>query len=154
MVTIEDNDLAIDVVAKLVSGTREVKAPFMNLLNRAAGGDGTEDLFTDDELLEMADYLRIYALHNIYARKEKWICVQDEKPKKDIPVLTICSGKYKNTTFENSFEIATYHPKEGWILESYPAWDSPEILFWMPLPDLPAELKEHGYLSNTCRKDI
>lgn len=65
-----------------------------------------------------------------------WNSCEDRLPEDDdICVLVQVSGKHKNITFENAFELATYEKEEGWILEIYPDWKNPNIIAWQPLPE-------------------
>lgn len=51
-------------------------------------------------------------------------------------VLVQASGwPKKNIHLQDSFQLAYYSKKDGWILEEYPDWDVPEIAAWFPLPD-------------------
>lgn len=61
MITINDNDLPITVAEKLIKGTK----PTNNPLNKAFGGDGTEDMFSQDDLVEIARYLLTYDLCHV-----------------------------------------------------------------------------------------
>lgn len=142
MITIHDNDMAIDVVAKLITATKPIKNTTVKMMNRILGGNGTEDLFTDEELLEMAEYLEAYARHNIRAKNDMWIPAKRKTPEQDVIVLVIVSGKYKNITFDNSYEMASYSKDEGWKIEGYGAWTNPEVKYWMEMPSLPEDLKE------------
>lgn len=64
-----------------------------------------------------------------------WIPCKERLPDDDTFVLAQVDGKYKNTTFENSFEFATYIKGEGWTLETYPDWYNPNIIAWRPIPE-------------------
>lgn len=64
-----------------------------------------------------------------------WIPCKERLPEYDTCVLVQVNGKYKNITFENAIEFATYIKGEGWILETYPDWHNPNIIAWQPLPE-------------------
>lgn len=64
-----------------------------------------------------------------------WIPCKERLPEEDVNVLVQVSGTYRNITFENAFEFATYIKGEGWILETYPDWNNPYIIAWQPLPE-------------------
>lgn len=66
-----------------------------------------------------------------------WIYCGDGKnlPEDGESVFVQINGKYKNITFENAFEFASYSKTDGWILESYPDWDSPEVVAWREFPE-------------------
>ena len=70
----------------------------------------------------------------------KWISVKDRLPDYMGEVLVIVSGKpHENITLDWAYELATYIEAEGWIIEPYPEWDTPEVTHWMPLPEMPEE---------------
>ena len=66
-----------------------------------------------------------------------WISVKDRPPTdEDALVLAVVSGKpCENITLDGAYELATYIEAEGWIIEPYPEWDTPEVTHWMPLPE-------------------
>jgi hypothetical protein len=65
MIKIEDRDLPITVAQKLITGVRPVnnnpllKAMAQALTNDPEAGE-TVDMFSDEELREIADYLIVY----------------------------------------------------------------------------------------------
>lgn len=65
MITIEETDLPINVAEKLIMATMEISddKPLIKYANKYLGGDGRQDMFDVDELLEISDYLRIYCEH-------------------------------------------------------------------------------------------
>ena len=65
-----------------------------------------------------------------------WIPCKERLPEEDVNVLVQVSGTYRNITFEDAFELATYIKGEGWTLESYPDIYNPNIIAWQPLPEL------------------
>lgn len=65
MIEISEKDLPITVAQKLITATYDIpeEEVFVRTLNKACGGDGTRDAFTEDELEEIAEYLMIYVKH-------------------------------------------------------------------------------------------
>lgn len=73
----------------------------------------------------------------------EWINAKKQLPENpDEMVLCIVSGRYKNLEFYEAYEMASFSWDEGWILESYPEWETPEVSWWMPLPEPPKEEDE------------
>lgn len=64
MIQINDNDAPITVVEKLITATRETNTKLEELINKTFGGEGKPDMFTNDELREIADYIYVYLKHN------------------------------------------------------------------------------------------
>ena len=64
MIQINDNDAPITVVEKLITATREPNNKLEEGINAIFGGEGKPDMFTDDELREIADYIYVYLKHN------------------------------------------------------------------------------------------
>lgn len=64
MIQINDNDAPITVVEKLITATRETNTKLEELFNKTFGREGKPDMFTDDELREIADYIYVYLKHN------------------------------------------------------------------------------------------
>lgn len=63
MIEIDEKDLPITVAQKLITATRVIEAPLTKSINQLLGGDGTKDAFSDDELIEIAEYLLIHCQH-------------------------------------------------------------------------------------------
>jgi len=61
-INILSTDLPITVAQKLITATVEISNDnlLQKSLNKALGGDGTRDMFTAQELKEIADYLYTY----------------------------------------------------------------------------------------------
>ncbi len=73
-----------------------------------------------------------------WAAMSEWISVKDALPGiQDGMVLAVVSGRYKNIRFDHAVELAEYNSREGWILEAYPEWETPDAAYWMPLPEPP-----------------
>lgn len=67
-----------------------------------------------------------------------WISVKDRLPDRDDElVLVIASGKLRNITLDEAFELACYCKDDGWILESYPDMENAQVTYWMPLHEPP-----------------
>lgn len=72
MIVINDKDLPITVAEKIVSATKTYDAsPMLKALTKAITNEdeSKEDMFTLDEIKEIADYLMIY--YQSYIRGEK-----------------------------------------------------------------------------------
>lgn len=70
----------------------------------------------------------------------QWVSTADRLPSDDELVLVVLSGKYKNITFTNAIEFASYVQGDGWIIELLPEWELPQVSHWMRLPELPNDL--------------
>lgn len=72
-----------------------------------------------------------------------WISVKDRLPEKEEFVLAIVSGKPRdNITLDETLMIATYYPNDAeWCVEEFPEWICPTVKYWMPVPDLPGDVK-------------
>lgn len=73
MIEINETDLPITVASKLINATREISntEPLAKAINKACGGDGTQDAFTDDELMEIAEHLICYCNHQEKLKEHK-----------------------------------------------------------------------------------
>lgn len=71
----------------------------------------------------------------------EWIPVSERLPEPEKMVLLTVSGKFKNISFVDAYELGEFDTDEGWILEMWPEWKDPEVTHWMPLPELPEEEK-------------
>lgn len=67
--------------------------------------------------------------------KHRWIPVEERLPEKDDFVLVTVSGTYNHLTFSDALQLASYTEDDGWFIESYPEWDDPNVIAWMPLPE-------------------
>lgn len=64
-----------------------------------------------------------------------WIPCSERLPEDpDKFVLIKCNGNYKNITFDEAVQMATYEKQEGWILDGYEEAEV-EVVAWMPLPE-------------------
>lgn len=74
----------------------------------------------------------------------EWISVKERLPEDGESILMIVSGKPKdNITLIGVYAIGDYSDDEGWIVDEYPEWENPNVIYWMPLPEPPDEV-EHG----------
>ena len=54
--------------------------------------------------------------------------------------MAIVDGKPReNIELIGAVEFAEYGKDEGWFIEAYPEWVSPNITYWMPIPETPKE---------------
>ena len=68
----------------------------------------------------------------------QWISVKDRLPELEGVFLVIVDGKpNKNVELIGSVEFAEYWNDEGWCIEAYPEWQSPNITHWMSIPETP-----------------
>lgn len=67
--------------------------------------------------------------------QHRWIPVKERLPEKDDFVLVTVSGTYNHLTFSDALQLASYTEDDGWFIESYPEWDDPNVIAWMPLPE-------------------
>lgn len=72
----------------------------------------------------------------------EWIPVSERLPEPGKMVLLIVSGKVKNITLIDAYELGEFDTDEGWILEMWPEWKDPKVTHWMPLPEPPEEEKD------------
>lgn len=73
MIEISEKDLPITVADKLIKATTEIPTdePLSRAINKACGGDGTQDAFNDDELMEIAEHLICYCKHQEQLKEQK-----------------------------------------------------------------------------------
>lgn len=80
--------------------------------------------------------------------REAWVSVEDRLPednKDGETVLVIVSGKpHENITLHRAIMTAGYFQGEGWVVNEYPEWESPEVTYWMPLPEPPESRPPEG----------
>ena len=63
MIQIEDNDLPITAAEKIIRGTKPYNpTPIMKAMSKAITGEdsNTQDMFSLEEIKEIADYLMVY----------------------------------------------------------------------------------------------
>ena len=92
------------------------------------------------ELLEQAaEALEQLKVESGKLKVGRWIPVRSRLPEDDAQVLVIVSGRWKNVTFNNAYELASWSVTEGWIMEAWPEFENPDVSHWMPLPEPPEE---------------
>lgn len=89
-----------------------------------------------------------YAYPPAHIDREAWVSVEDRLPednKDGETVLVIVSGKpHENITLHRAVMTAGYFQGEGWVVNEYPEWESPEVTYWMPLPEPPESRPPEG----------
>lgn len=72
-----------------------------------------------------------------------WCRTENELPSKEGTwILCAVTGKYGNLEFDNALLIGEWDEDEGWVLDSYPEIENPNVTHWIELPEPPA--KEEG----------
>lgn len=103
------------------------------------GGGFCFDVLTDraaDQIEEQDAEIKA-----LWDKVPEWIPVSERLPEPEKMVLLIVSGKIKNISFVDAYELGEFDTDEGWILEMWPEWKDPKVTHWMPLPELPEEEK-------------
>ena len=68
----------------------------------------------------------------------RWISVEERLPEFEQAVLVIASGKpHEYITLDHAFMTAVRYESDGWVLDEFPEFETPEITYWMPVPKLP-----------------
>lgn len=82
MIEIDEKDLPITVAQKLITATTDIPddAIFVKTLNKICGGDGTQNAFNDDELMEIAEYLICFCHHQTQKKE-----IRNENNRGDAP---------------------------------------------------------------------
>lgn len=72
-----------------------------------------------------------------WARPEK-----GELPPEGKTVLALVSGSpTENITLHASYQTAFYIPEEGWAIDEWPEWETPEVICWQNCPEVPEEVR-------------
>lgn len=97
---------------------------------------------------EKMEGVKFYSHHPAHIDREAWVSVEDRLPednKDGETVLVIVSGKpHENITLHRAIMTAGYFQGEGWVVNEYPEWESPEVTYWMPLPEPPGSCPLEG----------
>ena len=79
---------------------------------------------------------RLYKALEKERKKHAWIPVEErltENPYK-LVLVQVSGSPNENISLSDAFELATYSPDDGWILEEYPEWEDAHPVAWKPLP--------------------
>ena len=64
-----------------------------------------------------------------------------ELPPDGETVIAIVSGSpTENITLHASYQTAVYIPDEGWVIDEWPEWETPEVICWQNCPEVPEEV--------------
>lgn len=64
-----------------------------------------------------------------------------ELPPEGKTVLALVSGSpTENITLHASYQTAVYIPDEGWAIDEWPEWKTPEVICWQNCPEVPEEV--------------
>ena len=64
-----------------------------------------------------------------------------ELPPEGKTVLALVSGSpTENITLHASYQTAVYIPDEGWVIDEWPEWETPEVICWQNCPEVPEEV--------------
>ena len=65
-----------------------------------------------------------------------------ELPPEGETVLALVSGSpTENITLHASYQTAVYIPDEGWAIDEWPEWETPEVICWQNCPEIPEEVR-------------
>lgn len=64
----------------------------------------------------------------------EWIPCDKHLPEGENEVLITVNGKFNNITFDNAVEKGFYCEDDGWIIDGYLDWITPDVTAWMTLP--------------------
>lgn len=64
-----------------------------------------------------------------------------ELPPEGKTVLALVSGSpTENITLHASYQTAVYIPDEGWVIDEWPEWETPEVICWQNCPEVPEKV--------------
>ena len=82
----------------------------------------------------------------VEVKKTQWVNAADRPPEDDVDgetvLAVVCGNPRKNITLHSAIMTAGYFGEDGWMVNEYPEWEKPIVTHWMPLPELPEEVKE------------
>ena len=65
-----------------------------------------------------------------------------ELPPEGKTVLALVSGSpTENITLHASYQTAVYIPDEGWVIDEWSEWETPEVICWQNCPEIPEEVR-------------
>lgn len=70
-----------------------------------------------------------------------WVSCSERLPDDSDEMVLVMASGFPTEAIEllEAYELATYNPEDGWILEDYPDFDGVKVSNWHPLPDPPKE---------------
>ena len=104
-----------------------------------------EDILQHENVLASANHVyksgyrdRQVEIIDIINRQPKvgeWVPVSERLPEGENEVLITVNGKLNNIIFDNAIEKGFYNEDDGWIVDGYLDWITPEVTAWQPLPE-------------------
>lgn len=110
------------------------------LIERLAEYENTG--LTPDEIIDINNFGKSQTAHLLKElckerRKHAWIPVDERLPENPykLVLVQVSGSPNENISLSDAFELATYNPHDGWILEEYPEWEDANPVAWRPLPE-------------------
>lgn len=104
-----------------------------------------EDILQHENVLASANHVyksgyrdrqdEIIDIINRQPKVGEWIPVSERLPEDENEVLITVNGKLNNIIFDNAIEKGFYNEDDGWILDGYLDWTTPQVTAWRPLPE-------------------
>lgn len=80
-------------------------------------------------------------VNRLVSAATSWIPTSERLPQDDDLYLVLATGiPRKNVLLIDSYELAEYSVKEGWIFDRWPEWEGAKVTYWMPLPEPPVSV--------------